>query len=74
MPQVFIDPKRCKGCGLCIDACPKEILARAHELSVRGIYPAESAAPEECIGCMNCVVVCPDAAITITDDEIAAAG
>jgi 2-oxoglutarate ferredoxin oxidoreductase subunit delta len=72
--HVTIDPSRCKGCGLCIEACPQELLERAHELNARGIYPAEPTAPDECIGCMNCVVVCPDAAITITDDEIEAAG
>jgi 2-oxoglutarate ferredoxin oxidoreductase subunit delta len=74
MPHVFIDSSHCKGCGLCIEVCPKELLDRAHELSARGIYPAEAAAPDECIGCGNCVLVCPDAAITITDEDVEAVG
>ncbi|MDC7219075.1 MAG: ferredoxin family protein [Spirochaetales bacterium] len=57
---------RCKGCGLCVNACPKEILEIDRTtLNKNGYQPAHIAKPEECIGCAACALMCPDQVITV---------
>lgn len=66
MNKVTIDEILCKGCGLCVRACPKHLLALSQtRLNKKGYYPAEMTDPESCIGCAACARTCPDAAITI---------
>ena len=63
----MIDQERCKGCGLCVEVCPKNVLEIADEVSVKGYFPAYQARPEDCIHCAICCTMCPDVAITITE-------
>ena len=69
-----IDSERCKGCGLCVAVCPKNVLELMKELNAKGYFPAFQARPEDCIHCAICCTMCPDVAITIdeTADETAA--
>jgi len=54
----------CKGCELCIDACPQESLALAPGLNAQGYHYAVLV-KDNCTGCVNCALVCPDAVITV---------
>jgi 2-oxoglutarate ferredoxin oxidoreductase subunit delta len=56
---VVIDAEACKGCDLCIDACPPHVLVMTtHELNSRGYrYPLLLAG---CTGCKACSQICPD--------------
>lgn len=56
---VVIDVEACKGCDLCIDACPPGVLAMTtHELNSRGYrYPVLLPG---CTGCKACSQICPD--------------
>ncbi|MDP8213751.1 MAG: ferredoxin family protein [Candidatus Euphemobacter frigidus] len=65
MPKIFIDQDRCKGCALCVEVCPKDIISIGERINKYGAYPAYSARPDECTGCGLCVTICPDVAITI---------
>ena len=65
MAKLTIARETCKGCGLCIDACPKKILALSKEINVRGYHPASVTEQEKCIGCAFCARMCPDAVITV---------
>jgi 2-oxoglutarate ferredoxin oxidoreductase subunit delta len=62
-----IDQERCKGCGLCVTVCPKEVLEISSRVSAKGYFPAYQARPEKCIYCATCCRMCPDVAITITE-------
>ena len=66
--QHHIDKDRCKGCGLCVIVCPKNVLEMSSEVSAKGYFPAHQARPEDCIYCAMCCTMCPDVAITITED------
>ena len=65
MPSVRIDKNRCKGCELCVAACPQQIIGMCKEINAKGYYSAQVQQPERCIGCMLCGLSCPDLAIEI---------
>ncbi len=70
MPRIIgavdIDQERCKGCDLCVVACPKTVLAlQPKEVNNRGYHFAFTASPDQCIGCRACAAVCPDGCITV---------
>lgn len=69
-----IDTERCKGCGLCVDACPKNVLEIAKEVNTKGYFPAFQARPEDCVFCAICCTMCPDVAITINEIAAPSAG
>ena len=57
---------RCKGCGLCVSACPKGLIAIAKDkINQKGHYPAELTDPEKCVGCASCAIMCPDCIIEV---------
>ncbi len=62
---VVIDKERCKGCGLCIDACPFDVLGFSNEYNSSGYNVATMVHPEKCTACMICAQVCPDVAIEV---------
>lgn len=65
MAKVTFSTEKCKGCGLCILACPKKIVALSSEINAKGYHPAECTQPEACIGCAFCARMCPDCVITV---------
>jgi 2-oxoglutarate ferredoxin oxidoreductase subunit delta len=63
--RVVLDQERCKGCGLCVSVCPKEILVISSHLNERGYLPVEVTDMDQCTGCGVCAVICPDVCIAV---------
>ncbi|MCK4681778.1 4Fe-4S binding protein [Candidatus Bipolaricaulota bacterium] len=74
MPRgtVVIDNDRCKGCGLCIAACPNQVLAFSGELNKSGYNVVHMEDPEACVGCAFCAQTCPDIAIEVYREKVPA--
>ncbi|MBD3368872.1 4Fe-4S dicluster domain-containing protein [Candidatus Fermentibacteria bacterium] len=62
-PLIRIYPEWCKGCGICVAFCPKQVLEMGED------QKAHVAHPERCIRCFLCARRCPDFAIALTDEE-----
>ncbi|HKV09145.1 MAG TPA: 3-methyl-2-oxobutanoate dehydrogenase subunit VorB [Thermoanaerobaculia bacterium] len=59
-PKPFVFPEYCKGCGRCIDACPKHCITVGHEInSLTGLTPIVLDL-EACNGCGLCITACPE--------------
>ncbi len=67
---IVVDEARCKGCNLCVVACPTKTLSlTTSEVNHRG-YPFTRDVAGKCIGCASCAIVCPDACITVYKKRI----
>ena len=66
MAKVTFNDELCQGCGLCVEVCPKKIVALSKDrMNSKGFHPAAVKEQEKCIACAFCAVICPDIAITI---------
>jgi 2-oxoglutarate ferredoxin oxidoreductase subunit delta len=63
--KVQIDFEVCKGCGLCVAACPKKILQIGKKSNRHGYYAVECIDEEKCIACAACAYMCPDSALEV---------
>ncbi len=60
-----IDAEECKGCGLCIEACPPKAIGMDEQLNHYG-YRTALYCGVGCTGCGVCFMVCPEpGAITV---------
>ena len=66
MAKIIVDENVCKGCEMCVNACPRKIIALNKEkINAKGYHPAQLVDEEQCIGCAMCATMCPDVAITV---------
>ncbi len=65
MARIEINSAYCKGCLLCADVCPKNVIGLTDEVNEKGFQYAAPLRPEECVGCCMCAIMCPDAAIEV---------
>ncbi|MGL5257723.1 MAG: 4Fe-4S binding protein [Proteocatella sp.] len=58
--KLVVDKKWCKGCGICVAFCPKNVLGLVNE-------KIEIQRVEDCIKCGQCELRCPDYAIYLEE-------
>ena len=65
--RIEINEDYCKGCTLCLIACPQGVIEMSTTyVNAKGYYPAALVDPEQkCTGCAICAVACPDVCITV---------
>ena len=62
---IVVDIERCKGCDVCVVACPVGVLVLADEVNSKGYHYSKMKNPDDCTGCASCAMVCPDSVITV---------
>ena len=65
MPLIQVVNDKCKGCELCISACPQKIIKLSVQMNSQGFRFAEVVDKPRCIGCKLCAIICPDLAIEV---------
>ncbi len=65
MARIEVSDDLCKGCGLCVDYCPRQLIELSERISLRGYHPAHLKDAGRCTGCAVCGQVCPDLAIEV---------
>ena len=78
MEKMKVRFDRCKGCGLCVGACPKKLIRIARDRinqklvklqtekrNEKGYFTAVCTDQDACISCAMCAMMCPDCAIQI---------
>ena len=69
MNKITFNVYFCKGCGLCVAACPKNLIELAHDvLNKKGHHPARMTDQSKCIACAMCATMCPDTVIKVEKD------
>jgi NAD-dependent dihydropyrimidine dehydrogenase PreA subunit len=60
-----VNTDECKGCGLCVEACPRKVIGLSERLNHYG-YRTATYAGAGCTGCGICFMACPEpGAITV---------
>lgn len=66
MARIIINQDGCKGCEMCVNACPRHIIALDKEkINEKGYHPAKLLDEEKCTGCCSCAMMCPDCMIVV---------
>jgi 2-oxoglutarate ferredoxin oxidoreductase subunit delta len=68
--SIIVDRENCKGCEVCVVACPTDVIRLSREVNRKGYHFAYMENPDACIGCANCAIVCPDGVITVYKKKI----
>lgn len=62
---VVVNTDRCKGCNLCVVACPLNVLSLTAKVNSKGYNYVQQVLEDTCNGCTSCATVCPDACLTV---------
>lgn len=69
MSKLKFNIQLCKSCGLCVRACPKDVLEIGTQLNSSGARYVVAVNEAACISCASCAVTCPDMVISVYKEE-----
>ncbi|HIE33793.1 MAG TPA: 4Fe-4S dicluster domain-containing protein [Candidatus Altiarchaeales archaeon] len=58
MVKIWINEDICKGCGMCADVCPNNVVEKQENFE-----PTKVVNSDDCIECLSCLEICPAYAI-----------
>lgn len=67
--EVHIMVDRCKGCGFCVEYCPKDTLEMSRDFNARGYHYPVVRNGGFCVNCRLCEALCPEFSIFCTLKE-----
>ncbi len=70
MVEIDIDSLDCKGCGVCVDICPRDVFELSQKSKTEDTESTSVATMEEaCIMCLACLEACEEDCISISDSS-----
>jgi len=63
--KIIIDEEKCKECLLCVQSCPRSLLALSEKTNSMGYHTVYLTNEEKCISCALCAIMCPDTVIQV---------
>ncbi len=69
---IHIIEERCKGCGFCVEFCPRGVFVMSERTNPKGYYPPEITDSSQCTDCGLCALLCPDFAIYVESSQMPA--
>lgn len=66
---VYIEERLCKGCGLCVRFCKRNVLKMSDRRNAKGYNVVGALMPEKCTACRLCEINCPDFALYIEAEK-----
>ena len=63
MAKITFDTDACKGCGLCVQACPRKLIQLSTHINKKGYNAATDV--DKCVACGMCYQMCPDCVIRV---------
>lgn len=67
--NIDIDKVYCKGCDICITACPKGVFSHSKIRNNYGTPMPEATNTQKCTACRLCEKMCPDGCINVEEKE-----
>ena len=64
--EIHIVKDRCKGCGFCVEYCPRDVLELSQEFNIKGYHPPFAKDKDKCVNCNLCELICPEFSIFVT--------
>ena len=68
--QVNISREQCKGCGFCVQFCPRQVLVMGQEINSKGYTFAKTAEEKTCLSCVLCEIICPEFCIQVKPADL----
>ncbi len=65
--EIRVITERCKGCGVCVEYCPKDVLELHTDFNPKGYHPPFAKNEGDCTTCGLCQTLCPEFAIFCID-------